>query len=398
MPRQYDVMAAGLVCLDMIPQFLGDGGRSIAEILRPGTLVEMGSLSTSTGGPVSNTGIGLSRLGHQVCFNTLVGEDAFGKLTLELLGQNGSTDGVRIAPGCASSYTVVVAPPGVDRIFLHSPGTNHVYDTDAVDPDLVAQCRVFHFGYPPLMRQLYDNEGAGLVRVFEIAKEAGATTSCDMSLPDRTTPAGQAPWATILERVLPHVDVFLPSIEEAYFMLEPETHARMKEGIGGDEFIDRVVPEDYTRLADKLLGCGAKIVALKSGHRGFYVKTGAKEGFADMGDARPGDAGGWANREVWGPAFHAPDLASATGSGDSSIAGFLNGFLRGLSIEETVSAANAVGWQNVQVLDAVSGIKTWDETLEQLAERKPMNEVHVEQAGWHWNDTFRVWTSPADAG
>ena len=71
------------------------------------------------------------------------------------------------------------------------------------------------------MANCYKNEGAELLQIFEIAKSAGAITSLDMALPDPTSDSGNAPWQKILEKVLPYVDIFLPSIEEAYFMLDP---------------------------------------------------------------------------------------------------------------------------------------------------------------------------------
>ena len=345
---------------------------------------------------MSNTGIAMALLGNRVCFNTRVGDDDLGRLTVDRLCAHGNTDGIRVAPGSTSSYTVVIAPPGIDRVFLHHPGTNHEYGSEDVARDLTAQCRIFHFGYPPLMRRIYENEGEELERVFRIAKDAGATTSCDMSLPDPTSPGGQAPWDRILERILPHIDIFLPSIEEAFYMLEKDAFLEMHRQHSGADMIDLFTPDDYTRLADRLLAMGTKMTSLKSGHRGFYVKTGSKETLTSMGDAQPADAGNWSQRELWCPAFHAPHLAAATGSGDSSIAGFLSAFLRGTSIEEALKTANCLGWQNVQVLDAVSGIKSWDETLGLLARKMPMNEVGIQSPRWRWHDGLDLWSGPHD--
>ena len=82
-----------------------------------------------------------------------------------------------------------------------------------------------------------------------------------------------------------------------------------------------------------------------------------------MGRALPADVYNWSNRELHEESFHVPRVAAATGSGDSSIAGFLSAYLNGKSIEESIRIACAVGGQNVQVFDALSGIKTWEETL-----------------------------------
>jgi sugar/nucleoside kinase (ribokinase family) len=362
--REYGVMIAGHLCIDIIPRFPDTGARQISEILRPGKLVNVEDAAISTGGPVSNTGINMKVLGNSVCFCARVGDDELGKLTIDMLRSSGNAEGVHVATDSASSYTVVVAPPGIDRIFLHNPGTNNAFGPEDLDPKLIARCRHFHFGYPPLMRRMFENEGRELERIFKIAKDSGATTSCDMTLPDPSSPSGEVDWLTILERILPYIDIYLPSIEETFYMVDREAFVKMKKEHNDAELIDHMKPHDYSRLADKAIWLGAKMVSLKSGHRGFYLKTAAKEKFTGLGAARPGNPDNWSERELWAPAFEVPRFGSATGSGDSAIAGFLSALLRGLSIEESLTYATCCGWQNVQVLDAVSGIHPWDETTE----------------------------------
>src|SRR6185503_4762577 len=122
--------------------------------------------------------------------------------------------GMSIVPGEASSYTVILNPPNVDRIFLHCPGANDTFGAGDVNYELLCQANLFHFGYPPLMKRLYQNDGAELIRMFKQAKATGVTTSLDMAMPDPTSPSGQANWPAILKAVLPAVDLFVPSIEE----------------------------------------------------------------------------------------------------------------------------------------------------------------------------------------
>ncbi len=396
MERPYDVMAAGHLCLDVIPRFPDTGAKTIGDIIRPGKLVEMEEVKMCTGGPVSNTGINLKTLGCKLIYCARIGDDEFGRLTRAFLEQNGNAGGIHVVQGSASSYTIALAPPGIDRVFLHNPGTNHEFGPEDLQPELIAQCRHFHFGYPPLMRRMFENDGMSLQQIFKTAKEAGATTSLDMALPDPDSASGKAPWMKILENILPYVDICLPSIEEVFFMLEPKSFLRMKEEKGGAELIDFLSSADYTRLADRLLSLGCKMTALKSGHRGFYFKTKSKDAFAGMGAAKPGDMDAWSARELWCPAFNAPNLASATGSGDSSIAGFIAAFLRGNTLETSLKYANMVGWENVQELDAISGIQTWERTTELLGEKKPMNEVHINNSGWKWSDKYELWAAPGD--
>jgi sugar/nucleoside kinase (ribokinase family) len=389
-------MAAGHVCLDIFPQFPDTGATAIQELMQPGKLIQMGPAALGTGGAVSNTGIAMKRLGNSVCFSARVGDDAFGGITMAMLEKNGSSAGIHVVPGGASSYTVVVAPPRIDRIFLHNPGTNDEYGADDLDPALVSQCRLFHFGYPVLMRRMYQNEGRELLQLFKTAKEAGATTSCDLAMPDPVSEAGMAPWSKILTEVLPYVDIFLPSIEEALLVLDREEFLRMKREHGGVELFDVLRPEDYSHMADRLLAMGTKMVSLKSGYRGFYLKTGSRDALSKMGQAAPADIDNWADRELWCPSYTVSNIASATGAGDCSIAGFLTTLLRGGAIEDSLRIANCLGWQNVQTFDATSGIRTWEETQTLLAGGMPMNEFTLDTPGWTWTPSLGLWSGPND--
>ncbi|OHB78171.1 MAG: hypothetical protein A2W31_17800 [Planctomycetes bacterium RBG_16_64_10] len=393
---RYDVMVAGHLCFDVIPRFIDSGVSRFDQIFRPGKLVLMGEATMSTGGPVSNTGIALKRLGNTVCFCARVGDDEFGRLNVERLKQSGNAEGIRVVPGTASSYTIVVAPPGIDRVFLHNPGTNNEFGAEDLSSDLIAACRHFHFGYPPLMRRMYANEGRELAAVFRLAKQAGATTSCDMALPDPASASGQAPWRKILTAILPDVDLFLPSVEESLYMIDPDRFVAMKHEHRDADLIDYLTPEQYSGIADQLLELGAKMVALKSGHRGYYLKTKSARAFESMGAARPGDPGNWSARELWCPAYAVTELASATGSGDSSIAGFLAAFLRGAAVEVALKFATCLGWQNVQVPDAVSGIRSLAETNELIAKKMPLIDAHIAAPGWTWHEELGVWAGPSD--
>lgn len=390
--REYDVMIAGHLCLDVIPQFPDTGERELGNIMRPGKLVNVNSAKISTGGPVSNTGLNLKKLGMNVCFCSCVGDDEFGRISIDMLRKNGNADGVTLFEGQTSSYTVVVAPPGIDRIFLHNPGTNDMFSSVNLDVSLIERSKHFHFGYPPLMAKMFADQGKELVDVFRIAKDAGVTTSCDMTLPDPSSDSGKAPWREILEKVLPYIDIYVPSIEETFYMLYPEEFIRMKSRYNNAELIDYITPDIYTKIADEILAMGAGMVTLKSGHRGFYIKTGSIERLNHFGVAKPANPSNWANRQLWTPAYKVEKFGSATGSGDSSIAGLLSGFLRGLSIEESLKYAVCLGYQNVQVLDAVSGIKDWQTTTDMIADNMTLIDFDVDSPEWNYNQTLELWS------
>jgi sugar/nucleoside kinase (ribokinase family) len=394
---KYDVMAAGHICLDIIPQFLnGNGSVRFDQMFKPGRLINTGQAAISTGGPVSNTGINMKTLGNRVAFCACVGDDLIGRIIIDILNRNGNAEGIKVLQDKASSYTVVIAPPGIDRIFLHNPGTNNFFSADDLDPKLIAQCRLFHFGYPPLMDSMFFNEGEELKKVFKTAKDTGVITSCDMSLPDPATPSGKAPWRKILKKILPYIDLFLPSIEETLYMLYPDKFIEMKKAHNDAELIDYIPASEYSKLADELISFGAKVVALKSGHRGFYVKTSPKDALKDIIPGA-GIIDNWADRELWTPAFEVENFGSATGSGDSSIAGFLTAYRKGLSIEKTLKYAVCLGYQNVCVLDAVSGIKDWDTTTKMLSSNMPVKGFKIDSPRWKYDKSLALWTGPNDS-
>lgn len=394
--RQFDIMVAGHLCLDLIPQFGDILAHRVGEILSPGKLVQLKQCLISTGGTVSNTGSVLKKLGNKVCFCARVGDDELGRLTFERLRYSGGTEGINIARGDHSSYTLVLAMPGIDRIFLHSPGSNDRFSAADLDPEMIKQCRHFHFGYPPLMRRMFEDEGRELQRIFRLAKQAGATTSCDMALMDPCSPAGRAPWKVIMGRVLPYVDIFLPSIEEAFYMLEPVEFLKMKRVHADGDLIRILKPSEYTRIAGELLAFGAKMTSLKAGSRGFYFRTQAHGVLEKLGGNSSVDLDIWSARELWCPAFRCRRIASATGSGDCSIAGFLSGFVRGLSIEKTLKVAACLGWQNLHAPDSTSGVRTWTKTMRLLRQGMPMIRSEWNEPGWAWNDSVKMWVGPCD--
>ena len=102
-----------------------------------------------------------------------------------------------------------------------------------MDFDKISQADFFHFGYPPIMRHMYENGGEELVEIFRRVKECGLTTSLDMAAVDPDTAAGQADWEEILKKVLPFVDYFVPSVEELCFMADRARYEKWLERAEG---------------------------------------------------------------------------------------------------------------------------------------------------------------------
>ncbi|MCX6029177.1 MAG: carbohydrate kinase family protein [Chloroflexi bacterium] len=364
----YDAVVAGHLCLDILPQLAGIPAGEFMRLFAPGRLVEVGPASLMTGGPVSNTGLALHKLGIATRLMGKVGADLFGQAVVQIVGSFGPglADGMVVDPAVSTSYTILVNPPGVDRMFLHCPGANDAFGAADVRYDVVAGGRLFHFGYPPLMRLMYSDGGDQLSAIFRQAKATGVTTSLDMAFPDPTSAAGRADWPKIARATLPYVDVFLPSIEEILLMLRRPVYDALLRAAAGGDILPLVTSDLLADLGDELLALGAKIVALKLGYRGLYLRTAGRAALAGMGRARPTAVAAWADRELWTPCFQV-DVVGTAGSGDATIAGFLAALLRDLPPEEAITMAVAVGACNVEAADTLSGIRSWDETLRRVA-------------------------------
>jgi sugar/nucleoside kinase (ribokinase family) len=386
-------VVAGHICLDIIPD-LSRGTVQGAQFFVPGKLAEIGPATLSTGGPVSNTGLALLLLGIPTALMGKVGDDHFGLMVRRLLEQRGAGEGLIVLPGDTTSYTIALSPPGFDRMFLHDPAANNTFCAADIHYDLVAQASLFHLGYPPLMRRLFADEGRELAEIFARVKQLGVTTSLDMSLPDPHAPGGQADWHAILGRVMPYVDIFLPSAEETLYMLDRPRFERYL-ATGAGNMLSQFMGEDLTRLSDALLDMGGKIIGIKCGERGFYLRTAGVTRLHDMGRAKPQSLAGWADREVWEPSFHVTNYAGATGSGDSAIAGFLVAYLRGHALEQCLRYACAVGGFNVTAPDALSGLRTWEETVAAVQLGWAKNPLPLADSGWYC-DASQLWHGPRD--
>ena len=390
---ELQAVVAGHICCDIIPSF--KKAARMEEIFMPGKLVNMGGAIVSTGGPVSNTGAAMSILGVNTALMGKIGDDFFGDGVMKLLRARNAESGMIIAKGEQTSYTVVIAPPGIDRVFLHNPGANDTFCADDIDYETVKRAKLFHFGYPPLMKRMFENNGTELIKIFKRVKKSGVTTSLDMSLPDAGSDSGRVDWERVLSELLPCVDIYLPSVEETMFMLARHEYNELNRNAGGGDMLEKLDLNILQVLGEKLIALGSKIAVIKCGVHGYYIRTANAQALSEIGKAKPAHAGNWAGRELHEEGFHVSDVASATGSGDSSIAGFLAAYLNGKSIEEAIRIACAVGGQNVRVFDALSGIKSWQETLEMIP-GWDKNRHEIQGEYWRYDRDKAVWVGKKD--
>ena len=395
--QEIEVVVAGHLCLDIIPWIPEAMGADPAGYtILPGRSLTIGPATLSTGGAVPNTGINLHRLGIRCHLMCRVGDDVLGRVTLDLIGSHspGLARGITPAPGEASSYTVVIDPAGADRTFLHYPGPNRTFDPQDIHYGLVSRARVFHFGYPPLMDRLIADGGRGLADMFRRAKETGATTSLDLSMPDLAGPSAQANWRSILSRTLPHVDLFLPSVQELLFMLRRERFETLSAHASAADPMQAVAVDEIVDLAEEALSMGAKVVLLKLGTRGAYLRTGAS--LSGLGRGAPEDLAPWRDRQMWAPCFKPNDVTSTVGTGDAAIAGFLAALLRAAPPARALTVAVAAGASCVEEAGSLAGVESWEKTLARIDAGWSRLPLQIQRPGWTWDGRSAVWRGPSD--
>jgi sugar/nucleoside kinase (ribokinase family) len=388
------VVVAGHICLDIIPGFEHLPGGQFLNLLQPGKMITAGPATLSTGGAVSNTGLALVKLGIPTRLIGKIGRDPFGEAVCRIVGSYDPEllSGMVVDPDSSTSYTICLSPPGMDRMFLHWAGANETFSPDDIDYQALGQAALFHFGYPPVMRPFYQDGGARLVEMLRRAKDTGVTTSIDLTFPDPLSDSARLDWGAIFAAALPYVDIFAPSVGELLFMLHRPIFDRLS---AGGDLLSQVTPDLLHDLSDELRSMGAKIVMLKLGDCGAYLRTADKTALADMGRAVPDDLATWDQRELLAPCFHV-NVVGTTGAGDATIAGFLSALLRNLPAENTLTIAVAVGACNVEAADALSSLPTWPSLLARLEDGWDRLPTRINTIGWHWKDDPGLWASPHD--
>lgn len=406
------VVVAGHICLDITPVFPADvygNSAALSDILAPGRLARVRGVDIHAGGVVANTGLAMALFGADVCLMGKIGMDEFGSMVLDLLRENGSrydsstdvTRGMIVSPDASTSYSIVIAPPGRDRLFLHDPGANDGFRVADLDMKAICASRLFHFGYPTLMSSMYANSGKELSGMFRAIDRLGVMTSLDLSSIDERSESGKADWEAILADTLPHVDFFMPSYEELAFMLDRKRLERLRAKSKGGDVTDCVsIRDDVMPLAKRAIGLGAKVTLVKCGARGLVYLTADKERLEPLGQkfsraagGSAGDAAGesvdggvarkarlldWASRSGFEKSYVPERVVSGTGAGDTAIAAFLSAMLEGYPFEWCIQLAVATGASCVECWDALGGLKPFAEL-----------EAKIE-SGWKKNESKGV--------
>lgn len=390
------IVVAGHTCLDVIPT-LPAGLENLTSVLAPGQMLDVGPMVISTGGSVSNTGLALYRLGTPVRLVGKLGDDVIGRVTMDMFRQHDASlsEYMVVAEGEGSSYTAILSAPGLDRTFMHYSGPNDTFCTADIPDSALEGGILFHFGYPSLMRRMYQDGGRELAILMRHAKARGLVTSLDISLPDPETESGKANWRDILTRVLPYTDIFLPNMEETLFMLARDRYESVKSENEKAAWADAEVLD---KLALEMLAMGAVVIGIKLGADGMFLRTTKdRERLSQLTAVLPIGKRDWVDRQLIAPTFQV-DLVGTTGAGDCAVAGFLTGLFQGFSAEQTLISAVAVGACNVEAMDAISGVPSWEKVQARIQNGWKRLDTHVPMHGWVWESTQGLWVGPQDRG
>jgi sugar/nucleoside kinase (ribokinase family) len=301
-----DVLCLGILVADIV-------AKPIEEMPGKGKLQLVDTMELHTGGCASNAGYDLSKLGVSTGLMGKVGMDGFGDFFIKYMEDSGlDTRGIKRTSSANTSATMVMVSADGERTFFHYLGANGELCYDDIDLDILREVKILHIAGAFLMPKF---DGESTARVLKQARDLGITTSLDTAWDSRGN------WMSLLEPCLHHLDIFMPSIEEA----------RMVTG-----------KEEPPEIADFLLSYGIGTVALKMGEQGSYIRT------RDWG--------------MYVPIFEVKTV-DATGAGDAFAAGFLAGVSRGWDHREAAKLASAVGACCVTAMGATAGVKNWQETL-----------------------------------
>ena len=365
--KKNNAVIAGHICVDFTPPIECNACMRIDDILAPGKLIHTGPAELHPGGVVANTGLAMKILGADVSLIGKVGDDSFGKMILRILQDYGKDDGIIVDASSSTSYTVVIAVPGIDRIFLNNHGANDTFSADDIDYEKCRNSLLFHFGYPTLMKKMYESDGHELSEMFQRVKNCGCITSLDTAAVDESSDAGRADWEKILMRTLPYVDFFMPSIEEICFMLDREKYHELQKRSAGRDVTAVISPkDDAAPIAERLLNMGCKMVMLKCGVSGFYYMTADRKAFAELKRISGLNFADFDGRSGFEKSFVPDAVVSGTGAGDVTIAAFLAAVMKGFAFDDCIKLASGAGACCVSSFNALDGLMTLEELRKKI--------------------------------
>jgi sugar/nucleoside kinase (ribokinase family) len=310
MSKDFDCIVCGSCVVDVLVRPV-----ELETPIGAGRLIRSEPLILTTGGIVSNSGITLARLGMRVGAFTYVGDDPWAEVICTRYAAEGiDVTGLVTRPDDATSTSAVLIDPQGERSFVHCVGAPQLLDGAAFrdHAELFRRSRAMLLGYYPLLPSLIDD----LPSVLAELQAMDCLTALDA--------AGDGGEMGPLARLLPHLDLYVPSLAEARHQTGEEDPRKI--------------------LAAYRAAGAAKLIGVKLGSRGALLSPAVGE-FVDV------------------PAISPPGpIVDTTGAGDCFLGGLLAGLLGGMSAADAGRMAAAAGACCVTGLGATTAIRDFDAT------------------------------------
>jgi sugar/nucleoside kinase (ribokinase family) len=161
-------------------------------------------------GTAGGTVVDTAKLGLRNLAVGAVGDDEKADwvlLTLEKYGVDVS--GMQRLKGVPTSATILNIRANGERPALHLRGTSDHFDVPSAMYDQVFNAPIVHLGGTGLLKKL---DGSASIKLLREAKRRGCTVTFDLI-------AASADTLAMVEPLLPFIDFFMPSIEEAIVFL-----------------------------------------------------------------------------------------------------------------------------------------------------------------------------------
>ena len=168
MAKKYDVIALGELLIDFTMNGQSEQGNNMFE--------------ACPGGAPCNVLALLNKMGKKTAFIGKVGKDQFGTLLRETITEAGiNASNLVVDENVNTTLAFVHTFPDGDRefSFYRNPGADMMLTADEVNPEVVKDTKIFHFG---TLSMTHDGVREATKKAVETAKENGCLVSFDPNL------------------------------------------------------------------------------------------------------------------------------------------------------------------------------------------------------------------------
>jgi sugar/nucleoside kinase (ribokinase family) len=303
---RYDVSVIGLYILDVL-------GRPVTRIPDRGNVDFIEEIRLTVAGTAGGTVVDTAKLGLRSLAVGAVGDDEKADWVLLTLKKHGiDVSAMQRLKGIPTSATILNVRPNGDRPALHVRGASDHFDVPPDIYDQVFDAPLIHLGGTGLLKKL---DGPASTKLLQEAKRRGRTVTFDLI-------ATSAETIGIVGPLLPYIDYFMPSIEEAMDMSQQKT------------------PEDCAKF---YIDRGTACCVFTLGGEGAY--------YADQ-----------AGKRVRSPAYEVK-VVDTTGCGDAFDAGFICALHHKMDIETALRFAQASAGLVATGLGSDAGIISFEHTI-----------------------------------